>query len=133
MTTSQSSAEPFKAENIPYLLLLSDEQRLALILLATRQCGYEDVAECMQTKLGTTKSRIHRARAKLAGLIALGAPRPSADTMRNWDRETIVFKDGILVDPLQSGPALMYKLASGTAVNMPMYNAKILRALATAH
>jgi len=62
---------------------LPDEQREALILVAAGGCSYEEVAEMCACALGTIKSRVSRARDRLALILAEGSQpqdgmRPSA-------------------------------------------------------
>lgn len=51
------------------LLLLPPEQRLALILSDVQGLPYDEVAQIMDTPLGTVKSRIARARGHLRSLL----------------------------------------------------------------
>jgi len=51
------------------LLRLPPEQRLALILSDVQGLPYEEVAQIMETPLGTVKSRIARARGHLRALL----------------------------------------------------------------
>jgi len=51
------------------LLLLPPEQRLALILSDVQGLPYDEVAQIMDTPLGTVKSRIARARGHLRALL----------------------------------------------------------------
>jgi RNA polymerase sigma-70 factor, ECF subfamily len=51
------------------LLRLPPEQRLALILSDVQGLPYDEVAQIMDTPLGTVKSRIARARGHLRGLL----------------------------------------------------------------
>jgi len=55
------------------LLLLPDEQREALILIGAAGCSYEEVAEMCGCAIGTIKSRVSRARDRLALIFAEGA------------------------------------------------------------
>src|SRR4051812_6029005 len=61
------------------LAKLSDEQREAVILVGAEGYSYEQVAEICGTKLGTIKSRVNRARKRLASFLATTRSRP-------WDR-----------------------------------------------
>jgi RNA polymerase sigma-70 factor (ECF subfamily) len=47
------------------------EQREALLLVAAQGFSYEEAAEICGTRIGTIKSRVHRARAELAELLRI--------------------------------------------------------------
>lgn len=47
------------------LCTLSDAQRLVLVLIDRLGCSYEEVMQITHTPLGTLKSRLHRARARM--------------------------------------------------------------------
>ena len=49
---------------------LDDLSRTLLILVAIEGQGYKEVAEAMDLPVGTVKSRVHRARAQMAELLA---------------------------------------------------------------
>lgn len=51
------------------LLQLAPEQRLALVLSDVQGMSYDEIAQIMQTSLGTVKSRISRARAHVRDLL----------------------------------------------------------------
>ena len=53
---------------------LAVEQREALLLVAAQGFSYEEAAEVCGTRSGTIKSRVHRARAELAGLLGIEHP-----------------------------------------------------------
>jgi RNA polymerase sigma-70 factor (ECF subfamily) len=55
------------------LAKLSVEQREALLLVGAEGVSYEEAAQICGTNLGTIKSRINRARTRLAELLALDA------------------------------------------------------------
>ncbi len=48
---------------------LSDEMRLPLVLREIHSLSYEEVAQTLGLEMGTVKSRIHRAREKLAKML----------------------------------------------------------------
>jgi RNA polymerase sigma-70 factor (ECF subfamily) len=50
---------------------LAVEQREALLLVAAQGFSYEEAAEICGTRIGTIKSRVHRARAELAKLLRI--------------------------------------------------------------
>src|SRR4051812_44356366 len=51
------------------LMRLSDEQREAVLLIGAEGLTYEEAAEVCGTKVGTIKSRVNRARTRLAELL----------------------------------------------------------------
>jgi RNA polymerase sigma-70 factor (ECF subfamily) len=55
------------------LAKLSVEQREALLLVGAEGVSYEEAAQICGINIGTIKSRINRARTRLAGLLALDA------------------------------------------------------------
>jgi RNA polymerase sigma-70 factor (ECF subfamily) len=56
------------------LAKLPVEQREALLLVTAQGFSYEEAAEICRTKIGTIKSRVHRARTELAKLLSVAAP-----------------------------------------------------------
>jgi RNA polymerase sigma-70 factor, ECF subfamily len=54
--------------------LLAVEQREALLLVAAQGFSYEEAADICGTRMGTIKSRVHRARAELADLLRIEDP-----------------------------------------------------------
>jgi RNA polymerase sigma-70 factor (ECF subfamily) len=56
---------------------LPQEQREAIILIGAEGMSYEDAAEALGVKVGTIKSRVNRARNRLAELM--GTPRAEHD------------------------------------------------------
>jgi RNA polymerase sigma-70 factor, ECF subfamily len=56
------------------LTKLPVEQREALLLVTAQGFSYEEAAEICRTKIGTIKSRVHRARTELAKLLSVEAP-----------------------------------------------------------
>ena len=57
------------------------EQREALMLVAVGDLSYEDAAALMQCKVGTVKSRVCRARDKLAELLGYSGGELGADRL----------------------------------------------------
>jgi RNA polymerase sigma-70 factor, ECF subfamily len=58
---------------------LPAEQREAVLLRDLWGFEYEEIARMTDAPLGTVRSRIARARAKLAALLAAGAQKPAKD------------------------------------------------------
>ncbi|KGM08417.1 RNA polymerase sigma factor SigE [Cellulomonas bogoriensis 69B4 = DSM 16987] len=58
---------------------LSPEYRAAVVLCDIEGLSYEEIAVTLGIKLGTVRSRIHRARAQLRTSLAHRAPRTSVD------------------------------------------------------
>jgi RNA polymerase sigma-70 factor, ECF subfamily len=56
------------------LALLPDEQKEALILVGASGLSYEQTAEICGVAIGTIKSRVNRARARLAELLGIDEP-----------------------------------------------------------
>ncbi len=56
---------------------LPAEMRTAIILYALQGLGYEEIAAAMQTSVGTVKSRINRARQKIAKFLQDGNNSPN--------------------------------------------------------
>jgi RNA polymerase sigma-70 factor (ECF subfamily) len=56
------------------LTRLAVEQREALLLVAAQGFSYEEAADICGTRIGTIKSRVHRARAELADLLRIDDP-----------------------------------------------------------
>lgn len=54
------------------LAVLSEDQREALLLVGAEGFSYEEAAEITGSAIGTVKSRVNRARARLAELMSLG-------------------------------------------------------------
>ena len=52
---------------------LSVEQREALLLVAAEGVSYEDAAQICGTNIGTIKSRVNRARNRLAELLSMNS------------------------------------------------------------
>lgn len=51
------------------LQALPDEQREALLLIGVSELSYEEAAQVLGTRVGTVKSRVSRARARLETLV----------------------------------------------------------------
>lgn len=62
------------------LQLLPDEQREALILVGASGFSYEETAEICQVRVGTVKSRVSRARARLEEILGGSEPLPPASS-----------------------------------------------------
>lgn len=61
---------------------LAPDQREALLLVAASGFSYEEAAEICDCAVGTIKSRVNRARAKLAELLSIEPPRERASPVR---------------------------------------------------
>jgi RNA polymerase sigma-70 factor (ECF subfamily) len=59
------------------LLELSSEELDLLILFASVEFSYQEIAEALQLPIGTVRSRIHRLRRKLRGRLDLPAQEVS--------------------------------------------------------
>jgi len=62
--------------------LLPDEQREALVLIGASGFSYEEAADICEVKVGTVKSRVSRARARLEEIMSGGVPLPPAETAK---------------------------------------------------
>ena len=65
------------------LARLPDEQREALILIGASGLSYEEAAKVCNVAIGTIKSRVNRARARLAEMLDIRGPEDIGD-----DRQT---------------------------------------------
>jgi RNA polymerase sigma-70 factor (ECF subfamily) len=61
-------------EMLAALQRLQPDQREALILIATAGCSYQEVAKICNCPVGTIKSRVNRARMRLAELLEIDGP-----------------------------------------------------------
>jgi RNA polymerase sigma-70 factor (ECF subfamily) len=62
---------------------LSPDQREALILVGASGLSYEEAAKICSCAVGTMKSRVNRARNRLAVLLAMGG-EPDGDEATRW-------------------------------------------------
>ena len=62
---------------------LAPHFRAAVVLCDIEGLTYEEVAEVLDIKLGTVRSRIHRGRSQLRTALAHRAPRPQAERGRS--------------------------------------------------
>ena len=69
---------------------LTDEQREALILVGAQGFSYEDAAETCGVAVGTIKSRVNRARARLGELLKLD----DDDNLEMTDQATMAVVTG---------------------------------------
>jgi RNA polymerase sigma-70 factor (ECF subfamily) len=67
--------------------LLPDEQREALILIGASGFSYEEAAEICKVRVGTVKSRVSRARARLEEILNGGVPLPDGNSAEISARE----------------------------------------------
>ncbi len=66
----------FDADVEAALAALPPDFRAAVVLCDVEGLSYEEIAEVLDVKLGTVRSRIHRGRAMLRDALAHRAPRP---------------------------------------------------------
>lgn len=64
------------------LIRLPDEYRSVLALVAIEKLSYADAASVLGVPVGTIMSRLHRARARLQGLLDSGLSSPSPANLR---------------------------------------------------
>lgn len=60
---------------------LPGDMRAVIILYALQGLGYEEIAAAMQTSVGTVKSRLNRARQKIAKFLADGNNSPMSSSI----------------------------------------------------
>lgn len=73
---------------------LADDHREALILVGASGLSYEEAARICQCAVGTMKSRVNRARTRLAELLTTpGQTRVGPDT--TWDAAVEQFRQGV--------------------------------------
>lgn len=58
---------------------LAPEMRQAIVLVCVDGLSYGEAAEVSKCSVGTVKSRVHRARARLAAMLAMAGPADLAD------------------------------------------------------
>ena len=68
------------------LATLPPDFRAAVVLCDVEGLSYEEIAEILDAKLGTVRSRIHRGRAMLRSSLAHRAPRRRARAVRRPGR-----------------------------------------------
>ena len=66
----------FDADVESALASLAPEFRVAVVLCDIEGLTYEEIADVLEVKMGTVRSRIHRGRAQLRKALAHRAPRP---------------------------------------------------------
>ena len=72
-TPDEAAIRAESADNIRAAIdALPGDMRTVIILYALQGLGYEAIAETMQTSVGTVKSRLNRARQKIAKFLAYG-------------------------------------------------------------
>lgn len=72
-TPDEAAIRAESADNIRAAIdALPGDMRTVIILYALQGLGYEAIAETMQTSVGTVKSRLNRARQKIAKFLADG-------------------------------------------------------------
>lgn len=67
---------------------LPEDMRTVIILYALQGLGYEEIADTMNTSVGTVKSRLNRARQKIAKFLADGnnPPTPSSINVKGGQK-----------------------------------------------
>lgn len=68
---------------------LPDDQRVVLVLCDVQGLSYEEIAEVLNTNLGTIKSRLSRARAKLRDALRAHAELLPQDYRQEVDTRTV--------------------------------------------
>ena len=63
---------------------LADEQREAILLVAASGFSYEDAAEICEVAVGTIKSRVNRARTKLAEILDVSSESDYYPDSKHW-------------------------------------------------
>src|SRR5581483_10595015 len=63
---------------------LSDEQREAILLVAASGFSYEETARICGVALGTIKSRVNRARLKLAEILKISGETDYSPDSKHW-------------------------------------------------
>jgi RNA polymerase sigma-70 factor, ECF subfamily len=70
------------------MLQLPDDQREAIILVGASGFSYQEVAEITKVAVGTVKSRVNRARVRLATLLGMDTTKISAPGAAEGDPKT---------------------------------------------
>lgn len=82
LTTAPNQGDRLDVQDLQAALnKLVAEQREALLLIAVGDLSYEDAAALMQCKVGTVKSRVCRARDRLAELLGYAGGELGADRL----------------------------------------------------
>lgn len=71
------------------LAALPPEFRAAVVLCDIEGLSYDEVAQALDTKLGTVRSRIHRGRAQLRAALAHRRPEPGRERYRGVEVEGV--------------------------------------------
>jgi RNA polymerase sigma-70 factor (ECF subfamily) len=79
MTTGGQESQLDMADLRLALQQLPDDQREAVVLVGASGFSYQEVAEICHVPVGTIKSRVNRARNKLAALLGNSGGSPGAD------------------------------------------------------
>lgn len=109
----QTSGLEFR-ELLAALGRLPPDQREALILVGVSGLSYEEAAEICGCAIGTIKSRVHRARARLRELLHCRASRPQSGNDRNCDMRRMIAHP-VRISP-QNANAFMRRLQAPIAV-----------------
>ena len=82
-TPDEAAIRAESADNIRAAIdSLPGDMRTVIILYALQGLGYEEIADTMQTSVGTVKSRLNRARQKIARFLADGNNPPTLTSMK---------------------------------------------------
>lgn len=69
------------------------DQREALMLVGVEGLPYEDAAEILDCQVGTVKSRVNRARQKLADILGEDLPKNALETAWEKVQECVLYPD----------------------------------------
>jgi len=82
-TPDEAAIRAESADNIRAAIdSLPGDMRTVIILYALQGLGYEEIADTMQTSVGTVKSRLNRARQKIAKFLADGNNPPTLTSIK---------------------------------------------------
>ena len=83
-TPDEAAIRAESADNIRAAIdALPGDMRTVIILYALQGLGYEAIAETMQTSVGTVKSRLNRARQKIAKFLSYGKNSAKSSSIKS--------------------------------------------------